>query len=514
MWISRLELENIRAFSKQELEFTRGINLFIGANNAGKSSILKPILNLQEGLPTLSYDDVRAGEISARAQLTILNYDGQKIKINHNGNIRDPIVKLHLEFRLNKRNNTIHNVAWPNQTLGNGFSFNKSANTEPNNAIYPFLSKRKVTTLKTNVAISEAEHVSQNFEQLNAKIDRLTNPTFLPGHEFYKKACKEVLKFEVYTSQHNQGKHATYTIRNNQHISLLSMGEGVMNIVALIADLSLAENAIFVIEEPENDIHPKALKKLMEFIKERASNNQFFITTHSNIVLKSLGAVQDAKIYEVNGGFENKIPTATVQELITSEDKKNALEALGYDVEDYDLWKGWLFFEESSAEKIVRDYLIPWFFPRLKSSLKTFSSGGVDKLSKKFDRFDELFIFLHQQPIYQNKAWAFVDAGERESSVLGKLKEKYTSRGWNEDRFYQLTKHSFEEYYPSSFSEDTQRINQITDKQEKREEKKALLERVEVWICGNEAAAKEAFEASAAEIITVLGRINATLLEE
>ena len=342
--------------------------------------------------------------------------------------------------------------------------------------------------------MSESKKISENFSQLNAKIDRLSNPRFHPAHDFYTQACKEILGFEVFTSQLDQGKEATYTVRNNDHISLHSMGEGVMNIVALIADLSLAENAIFVIEEPENDIHPKALKALTKFIKEKSSANQFIITTHSNIVLKSLGSVEGSKIYEVKGGFENSIPTATVNEIITPEERQNALESLGYDVEDYDLWKGWLFFEESSAEKIIREYLIPWFVPDLKTKVRTFASGGIDKISAKFERFDEMFVFLHQHSIYQNKAWVLVDAGHHETSVLQKLKEKYTLRGWQEDRFLQIAKHNFEEYYPPNFSEDVVRIRSLTDKSSKRAEKKTLLERVENWIQETQRIQKQPFK--------------------
>ena len=34
------------------------------------------------------------------------------------------------------------------------------------------------------------------------------------------------------------------------------------------------------------------------------------------------------------------------------------LSDLGYELGDFDLWEGWIFFEESSSEKIVREYLI------------------------------------------------------------------------------------------------------------------------------------------------------------
>jgi predicted ATPase len=34
------------------------------------------------------------------------------------------------------------------------------------------------------------------------------------------------------------------------------MGEGVMNILGLIVHLAIAENRLFLVEEPENDVHP------------------------------------------------------------------------------------------------------------------------------------------------------------------------------------------------------------------------------------------------------------------
>ena len=51
------------------------------------------------------------------------------------------------------------------------------------------------------------------------------------------------------------------------------MGEGVTNILGLITDLCVAENNIFLIEEPENDIHPKALKALLDLIASKADAN-------------------------------------------------------------------------------------------------------------------------------------------------------------------------------------------------------------------------------------------------
>jgi predicted ATP-dependent endonuclease of OLD family len=48
MWIDRLEVENIRSFKKLDLHFSQSINIFIGENNSGKSTLLKCLYELQE----------------------------------------------------------------------------------------------------------------------------------------------------------------------------------------------------------------------------------------------------------------------------------------------------------------------------------------------------------------------------------------------------------------------------------------------------------------------------------
>lgn len=55
-------------------------------------------------------------------------------------------------------------------------------------------------------------------------------------------------------------------------------------------------------------------------------------------------------------------------------EKMKLLEELGYDVFDFDLYKFYLIFEESSAEALVRDFLIPVFCPSLKDKIKKNSS--------------------------------------------------------------------------------------------------------------------------------------------
>jgi hypothetical protein len=286
------------------------------------------------------------------------------------------------------------------------------------------------------------------------------------------------------------------------------MGEGVINILGLIVHLALAEDRVFVIEEPENDVHPRALKALLELVAEKSANNQFIITTHSNIVLKHLGSRPDAKVFRVDCQLPNRLPTATVQEVgATPEDRRTVLQELGYELHDVDLWEAWLLLEESSAEKVMRSFLIPWFAPSLQSRLRTYSAHSLSEVPTKFSDFNDLLVFLHLEPVYKNRAWVLVDGGVEEAVVVGKLQDTYRQSGWKDDHFVQLKQHDFERYYPSHFAQQIEASLSEPDKQVRRQKKQKLLGDVEAWICEDSNRAKAAFQESAAEVIDVLKAI-------
>jgi len=67
--------------------------------------------------------------------------------------------------------------------------------------------------------------------------------------------------------------------------------------------------------------------------------------------------------------------------------------------------------------------------------------------------------------------------------------------------------HDFEKYYPEEFQERVSVILNIRDTQEKRKQKKELLNEVKEWIKDNEEEAKSKFKESAKEVIEKLKNI-------
>ncbi|MFN6526947.1 ATP-dependent nuclease [Nostoc sp. ChiSLP03a] len=493
MKIHKVKLSNLRGYENAEIELSPSINLIVGENNSGKTTILRTLLLLQDR-GSISIHDTRTKEDIGGVMLT---FKGDVYKYF------DPVIANSID------NNTYLEITISNEGLsfnGNNFQQNCILNVEPRNFIYPFLSKRKVTEFNESINLHYSNSVIGNFSNLYAKVDRITTDG-LPAKNEYVKACRDIFGFQISSLPSNVGKKSVYIVDNFRHIPLERMGEGIVNILGLILDLCMAEDQLFLIEEPENDIHPNALKKLLSFILEKSKTNQFVITTHSNIVLKYLGSEELSKIFKVNMEFVDKIPTSSITEVDNSpEARREILEDLGYELFDFDVWDTWLILEESSAEVIIREFIIPNFVPGLKERLKICSSDGVERVPERFYALHSLCLFFHLQKTFDQKIWVLVDGGENETRIINDLKNKYKS--WNKDSFCQLKQHDFEKYYPEEFQAEVDKVLQIPDKKEKRNKKRILLNNVKKWYTENPGIAKEAFSKSACEVIDILKNIE------
>lgn len=500
MKITAIKLSNVRGYQElPKTDFSDSINIFIGPNNAGKSTILNSIFLIQRP-SILGHKDITVGQAGGFIELY---FRGTHPRIKPS----DPNFNSIL-FRLRGASRSFRNEANNEENWGG-----QTSESEPENLIYPYLSKRKVVTYVDNITGNNANSVSGDFTNLYSKIDRLTDSELQPENKQYLDACDNILGFRISCVAVESGKRAVYNIQFQESIPLTSMGEGVANILGLIVDLCVAKDKIFLIEEPENDIHPKALKALLKLIAEKSLNNQFFISTHSNIVMKYLGSVVDSKIFNITNETRdterNKLFVSKIHEVSDHpEDRRAVLEDLGYDFFDFDLWKGWIFFEESSAEILIRDYFFEWYAKSLLNKIRTFSTGGIKKIETKFDDFNKLFVFLHLEPMYRNKVWVIIDGGVEEEGVITKLKEIYKKSGWNDSNFSQFGEHDFERYYPLRFQEEVTTVLNISEKDKKYKEKQKLLEKVKTWIKEDPIRAKAEFQESAIAVITKIQEIE------
>jgi AAA15 family ATPase/GTPase len=511
MWVSKLHLKNVKSFADSgEISFAKTINLFIGGNNSGKSTLLKCLYRLQ----FVEQDHRIYLERTRRKGANSFQFDVE-LSEAHFG-------VFPVDEKLFSKPDWKPLLRFTEKDEGQGSKLILSSrkeipyrphtiqNQEPKNFIYPYFSKRKAIEFHEHVGTQYSNAIQDNLNNLYAKIDRLTNPGF-PAYEEYTNACRKVLGFLVSCSPSSGGKQAGLTINETDHIPLREMGEGTVNMLGLIVDLCVAKEKVFLVEEIENDIHPKALKGLLELIIEKSKTNQFIISTHSNIVAKYLGSQPDTKLFAVSMQLENKLPTSTVTLVKNApESRLKLLEDLGYDLLDFELWKGYLLLEESSAEKVIRDILIPYFCPKLRNVLKTIAASGISDVEPRFSDFLRLFVFIHTAQTYKDKAWVRVDGGVSGEQIIQKLQSKFPL--WNSKHFRTFQEEHFELYYPKKFQAKVKGVLQMPHGPAKQGCKTKLLKEVIEWAEADPERGKAAFSKSAAEVIEMLREIESELL--
>jgi hypothetical protein len=391
------------------------------------------------------------------------------------------------------------NNAHPQLRVSDNQGYSVVPAQEPQNFIYPYLSKRKVQGYAQEVNSQREREVGDTLQFLVAKVDALANEDH-PNHEEYRQACIDTFGFPITAFSSPGGKQAGIIVdRFNNNIPLEAMAEG----------------KLFLIEEIENDVHPRALKKLLQLVTKKAETNQFVISTHSNIVTRYLGIVPESKIHEITIApytRSNRLPTSFYKEVRTPDERMAALESLGYELIDAEIWDGWLLLEESSAEQIIRELLIPAFAPKLNGRVRTVSTKGVNRAKARFEAMNNLFLYAHLTPVYKNRAWVVVDGDEAGKNVIQELKEDYATEqgGWNEGNFINLNETDFERYYPERFRTNVNNVMSLSH-DAKPAAKRALLQEVLDFIEKDRETAKEEFAQSADEVIKILRAIEESL---
>ncbi|MDD5503204.1 MAG: AAA family ATPase [Candidatus Thermoplasmatota archaeon] len=79
----------------------------------------------------------------------------------------------------------------------------------------------------------------------------------------------------------------TYYQDTNLPASLIS--DGTVNILALIVALYFEIKPLTIIEEPERNIHPYLISKIIAMMKDASNNKQILITTHNPEIVKNAG---------------------------------------------------------------------------------------------------------------------------------------------------------------------------------------------------------------------------------
>jgi hypothetical protein len=192
MRIKSLKVSRFRSFAETQHLALGAVNIFIGHNNAGKSSLLRAAYLMQEGHP----------------------YAGPDVRLDSN----DSLVELELEgifdatawgaaadvgqglLRIALGTNPEHTSQSISLQLtgadGANYGLPQFPGREPLHAVVPYFSRRKTAGYQEDVREEHALRVGPSFDYLAARLSRLGNFAFPPGQQ-YREMCEAILGFVV-----------------------------------------------------------------------------------------------------------------------------------------------------------------------------------------------------------------------------------------------------------------------------------------------------------------------------
>jgi predicted ATPase len=85
-------------------------------------------------------------------------------------------------------------------------------------------------------------------------------------------------------------KELSVTLKNGTRLPAKAVSEGLLYFLAFSVLKHISTSRIFLIEEPENGLHPARIGEVMKILREISKDNQVFIATHSPLVINELEA--------------------------------------------------------------------------------------------------------------------------------------------------------------------------------------------------------------------------------
>lgn len=349
--LKSIKIESFRCFKSFELQQLGRINLLVGENNSGKTSILEAIqlfcsrCNLEilrERMNNRSeyfYDDElrREGEIGRDGELDIRHlFYGHEIEAGSQLSIIDNNQnKLSLFIELSPSYQTIPDelqelqfrVSWTPELEDETFILPLSSNGGlPVFHIRKFRTNAKNPRPKTLFITSSSLKTDQMIELFNQVV-------LTPDEKIIEQALNKIdSKIQRIAAVNPQRLRYSPYSRNgfvlllgdsNQRVPIGSMGDGIWRILGLALAIVSAKDGYLFVDEIDTGLHFTAMSDMWKMIWDTAKrlNVQVFATTHNSDCWKSLADIAQQENITDDGIRIHRIERDKEKSIIFDEDE-------------------------------------------------------------------------------------------------------------------------------------------------------------------------------------------------
>lgn len=235
-------------------------------------------------------------------------------------------------------------------------------------------------------------------------------------------------------------------------LPLESLGTGIHELIILAVAVTIIDDSVVCIEEPEIHLHPELQKKFIRYIREE-TNNQYLISTHSNAFFD----MDDVNIYHcrLKDGY-------TACDLVaTRQSKSLVLADLGYKASDL-LQSNCVIWVEGPSDRIYLNHWIrgknPELVEGLHYSIMFYGGRLLNHLA-----FDDPEVYDFIQLCHLNRNAAILIDSDRKTphSHLNKTKKRIIKDFENNNQLVWVTNgKEIENYLPEDiFNESVRAVH-------------------------------------------------------
>ncbi|MCW3106003.1 MAG: hypothetical protein JWQ09_509 [Segetibacter sp.] len=480
IFFDRLGIRNFRSFDSDGIYLDRlsKINLFIGKNNCGKSNVLKllklfaEIIGGQSEFPDTLQNQYNGNSMPASLFFKFTHSElkfPQNYTVTHSGGsyarslesvLDNPVT---LEYFIKQSNFLFQKQFIKSSYFDEGELIREIARfvdvdeskyqnwdaitNHYHKFIIPVISNaisnviyipdlrfiKEGSTQNSNSLINGSNIISEINKMKNADLGEDENKNKLL---LIEEIAREMIGVENLTIEVPHTKDKMLITIDNVRLPLENFGTGIHEIILLCSALIVHQNHLVCLEEPEIHLHPELQRKFLKFLSQ--TNNQYFITTHSNVFLDY--ANSDVSIYH----FRHDGISTKINRCIADSHTKGIVEDLGFKQSDL-LQSNGIIWVEGPSDRAYLNKWISLINPNLKEGIDyTIMFYGGKLLS----HFTCLFDFVKDEFIYllriNKNAYIIMDR----DGLSGKINETKTriSKEIGEGHFWVTQGREIENY--------------------------------------------------------------------
>ncbi len=484
-----LTLTNFRKISslpQPTITFNPDINVLVGANNSGKTSILKAIQKLFKTEEVVAEKDlnylVKDGKLIVESKLFLKREEWDSyLAISDNTTIskkttenlnKSELIQVPIAFKRSwnfiKRKESSHsNIInydqiifrdlYPNKTPESHIRRKRALKIFSESNVYNVYntplyldSKGELLDREPFLPLNQIEN-SKNLKQPNIRgalyALKRKDPTefrdlqkrlleiFTELEDIDVRNNEELGQFELVLHEklkrNGNFEEVVYDINN--------VGQGMQSLVIMLSTILLLKPSIVLMDEPEVHMHPSLIKEFVKYIKLLSVDIQFIITTHSLVLIQEVGL---DKIFSLSNEVEQK--GIIVSKVDTRNKLLETINTLGYDIDalTYTIKPSVYVFTEGITDKdLILAFAEKAGFSDKINSFKTAfiemnGKGNRYKLANLIDKLNEEFI---DSPLIM-----ILDKDETTHTSIEDIRNKFFKD--NPKRLHYLNKRQIENY--------------------------------------------------------------------